>query len=259
MTDAMSGGEQTRRKKKRSFVYTALILILLAAAPFLWTRMGSGPGKLIVKSNDSGKPIVFTLSDGTVVTLAPHGVFRYSADPGLADRKAYLEGEARFQVSHDGTHPFQVYEGGIVATVLGTVFQVKQQTADSTILVELLSGKLKVETIAAPGLPAQTILLQPDERVVYQRDGKRLYKEKWQSQHEFPSTVPRLVFRRNDFEEIATQLKTAFGVTIVNRSEKKNWRFTGNFNNASAADIVENICRVEGLQNENDGDTIVIK
>jgi transmembrane sensor len=255
-------GQRTRGQKKRSIVYTALVLLLLAASPFLWTRMGTGPGKLIVKTNDSGKPIVFTLGDGTVVTLAPHGVLRYRSDFGAPDKKVILEGEARFQVSRNEASPFKVCEGDIVATVLGTVFQVKEQAADSAILVELITGKLKVETIAAPGLPAQSILLQPDERVVYRRGSQRLYKEKWQSQHEFPLTVGRLVFRKNNFEEIAAQLKELFGVTIVNRSEKKDWRFTGNFNNAGAAgaaEIVENICRVEGLQSETDGDTILIK
>jgi ferric-dicitrate binding protein FerR (iron transport regulator) len=261
MDRAMNGDARgTMKKRKRSFAaITLILLLLLAAAPFLWTRVGSDPHRLIVKSNESGKPIVFTLSDGTVVTLAPHGVFRYPADPGLTDRKAYLEGEARFQVSRDGMHPFQVYEGGIVATVLGTVFQVKEQAADSAILVELLSGRLKVETIAATGLSAQSILLAPDERVVYRRDSRKLYKEKWQSQHEGIATRVHLVFKKNNFDEIAAQMKAVFGITILNQSNKKNWSFTGNFNNAGVAEIVENICQVEGLQSETQGDTIVIK
>jgi transmembrane sensor len=245
-------------KRRRSLV-TAILLLLLAGSPFLWTRKDPNPGLLTVKINDSGKPVVFTLSDGTVVTLAPQGILRYPGDFGAPDRKVILEGEAQFQVSRNGSRPFQVCEGDIVATVLGTIFHVKERAADPAILVELISGKLKVETVAQQGRPTQTILLAPDERVVYRRDSQKLYKEKWQFQHEQLPVTGHLVFRKNNFEEIAAQLKATFGITILNYSDKKNWRFTGDFVNANAAEIVENICLVEGLHSETEGDTILIK
>ncbi len=194
-----------------------------------------------------------------MVTLAPHSVFRYPADFGVSDRKVFLDGEAQFQVSRDEAHPFKVYEGDIVATVLGTVFQVKYQAADSVILVELMSGKLRVETIPRPGLAAQSTLLDPDERALYRGNNQRLYKENWQPQHDLSLPANHLVFRGDGFEEIARQIKTVFGVTIVNHSKKQNWRFTGDFAGAGAAEIVENICLVEGLHSEAKGDTIIIR
>jgi transmembrane sensor len=254
-----TAGRGSTRKRQRSLIYTSLLLLILAGGAFLWTHFTQGRGRYTERTNDSGKPVVFTLTDGTVVTLAPQGVFRYPADFGIRDRKVYLEGEAQFQVSRDEARPFKVYEGDIVATVLGTVFNVKSQGKDSAISVELITGKLSVETVPRSGLPAQSILLDPDQRAVYQREGQKLYKEQWQSQHDLSLPGNHLVFRKSNFEEIARQVKAVFGVTIINESDKKNWRFTGNFVNTSAAEIAENICLVEGLHNEVNGDTILIK
>ena len=124
------------------------------------------PEQLTEKYNDNEKPVVFTLNDGTVVTLAPHGVFRYPASFGNKDRSIYLDGEAQFQVARDDAHPFKVYSGEIVGTVLGTIFHVKKLRGDSVVSIELIKGKLKVETINTTGFAKQTILLIPDERVV---------------------------------------------------------------------------------------------
>lgn len=252
-------GSGRRRSRRRSLTYVGLFLLLLAGSTFLWRQFNAGPARLSEKTNDSSKPVVFTLTDGTVVTLAPHSVFRYPADFGVSDRKVFLDGEAQFQVSRDEARPFKVYEGDIMATVLGTVFQVKYQAADSVILVELMSGKLRVETIARPGLAAQSTLLDPDERALYRGNDRRLYKEKWQPQHDLSLPVNHLVFKGDGFEQIARQIKTVFGVTIINHSTKQNWRFTGDFTGAGVAEIVENICLVEGLHSERKGDTIIIR
>jgi hypothetical protein len=152
-----------------------------------------------------------------------------------------------------------VYEGDIIATVLGTIFNIKKQSGDSMVMVELIKGKLKVETINSAGLSSQSIILNPDERVTYMRHGQKLYKEKWQSQNDIPSQINHLVFRQNNFDEIAKQLKTVFGVTVINQSNKKTWRFTGEFNNTSAIDILESICIVEKLKYVVQGDTVFIK
>ena len=249
-----------RNKKKRNVkILLSSMLVLLLGTYIFRAYIIARPEQLIEKYNDSSRPIVLTLSDGTDVTLAPQSSFRYPSDFGNKDRKVYLDGEAQFHVNRDEAHPFKVYSGDVVATVLGTVFNVKKQRGDTEVLVELIKGKLKVEAVSQSGEPTQTIILNPDERVVYRRDGHKLYKEKWQSQNEASVSVNHLVFRQNNFEEISRQLKTVFGITIINQSNKKNWRFTGEFKNSSAIAVVESICIVEHLQYEVKGDSVFIK
>jgi transmembrane sensor len=247
------------KKKKYAGIFLPLLLIFAAGGYFFFRHFTMQPDRLTEKYNDSSKPVVFTLSDGTVVTLAPHSMFRYPSYFGNKERKVYLDGEAQFHVNRDEAHPFKVYEGDIVATVLGTIFDIKKQMGDSVVMVELIKGKLKVETIDSTGLWSQSIILNPDERVIYKGHGQKMYKEKWQPQRDVSLQVKHLVFHQNNFEEIAAQLKAAFGVTIINQSNKKTWRFTGEFNNTSAIDILESICIVEKLKYEVQGDTVFIK
>jgi transmembrane sensor len=254
-----SAGSSGNKKKRYANFILPVVCILFIGGYFFLRQFSMHAGQLSEKFNDSSKPIVFTLSDGTVVTLAPQSIFRYPADFGNGERKVYLDGEAQFHVNRDEAHPFKVYEGDIVATVLGTVFNVKKQAGDSLLLVELIKGKLKVESLKKNGSIDESVILNPDERVLYRRDNKKLYKEKWESQNDASLQVNRLLFRQNNFEEIANQLKTVFGVTVINQSNKKTWRFTGEFNNASVTDILESICIVEKLKYEVRGDTIFIK
>ncbi len=247
--------------------FVPVLLILFTGGYFLFQYFTKQEIKLAEKYNHSNVPVVFTLSDSTVVTLAPQSSLHYSLKFGNEARKVYLEGEAQFHVKRDIAHPFMVYSGEVVATVLGTIFNIKQEPGDSIVQVELLKGKLKVETVDAAGMPLQSILLNPDERVVYNRHGKKLNKETWQPDKEqatptnHPEATPinHLEFHGDSFETIAKQLKTVFGITVVNQSNKKDWRFTGTFNNSTAKDIVENICIVKKLDYQVQGDTIFIK
>jgi len=251
---------QVKDKRKKYLMWLApAILIFLVGSYFFLKHVAVQPEHMSEKYNESAKSIDFTLSDGTIVTLAPHGVFRYPQSFGNKDREVYLDGEAQFHVARDEAHPFKVYSGDVITTVLGTVFNIKKQHDGSVVLVELIKGKLKVNVANNPGSPTQSIILNPDERAVYERLNQKLYKEKWQSQNILPLQSRNLVFRQNNFEEVARQLKAVFGIIVINQSNKKNWRFTGEFKDTSVIDIVESICIVEKLKYEVLGDTILIK
>jgi ferric-dicitrate binding protein FerR (iron transport regulator) len=249
-------GIKRRNKIKRALVYIApVLLFLLAGGYFFIQRSSSQQEELYEKNNTGNTAIQFTLSDSTLITLAPKSILRYQKKFGNTDRRVYLHGEATFHVRRDEAHPFKVFSGGLVATVLGTLFIVKEQEGDAVVLVELLEGKVKVET----GNTTGSIILNPNEKVVYTRASHNIYKENWQPGNAMPSLQNHIVFRKNNFTEIAVKLKTVFGITVINQSNKNNWRFTGAFDNSNAKDIIENICLIEQLKYEISGDTILIK
>ena len=196
-------------------------------------------------------PLVLTLSDSTVVSLAPHSYLQYPLHFGNKQRDVYLHGNAQFSVKRNVQHPFKVHAENIVATVLGTIFNIKT-SGDSAIEVELLKGKLNVEIMNAKMEPEQSVLLDPNERAVYVRNNKHLYKNQ---------LIPEnhVYFRQNNFDEIASEIKNVFGITVINESNNKAWRFTGAFKNSTAKDIIENICLVKKLSFVAKGDTIFIK
>jgi ferric-dicitrate binding protein FerR (iron transport regulator) len=214
---------------------------------------------VIEKFNRENDPIVFSLADGTTVTLAPQSVLRYASGFGDKDRTVSLNGEAQFDVSRKTGYPFEVREKEIKVTVLGTIFSMKAPSGDSVMVVELIKGKLKVENINSTGLSLTSIILNPDERVVYNRHDQRLYKERWQPQTDLPIQVGHILFQRNNFDEIAARIKAVFGIIVINQSKKRNWMFSGEFENATAEEIIKNICVVERLNFQTTGDTIFIK
>jgi len=247
------------RRKSVKYFAAAAGFIFLIGGYLLLQHFNVKSNQLTERHNSGSTPIVFTLNDGTIVTLAAHSFLRYPYGFGDKDREVYLDGEAQFHVSRDENHPFKVHAEDIIATVLGTVFNIKKQQGDSIVLVELFEGKLKIEIKNIQGSPVQPLILNPNERVVYNQNSKNLYKESWQRYNEPLLQKNHLVFRQTNFEEIAKQIKSVFGITLINQSNKKNWRFTGEFNNTTAKEIIENICLVKGLNSKTTGDTILIK
>lgn len=248
-----------RRKRKKSVLIVLPLVAVLLAAGYLVIRNTNRPERILATTNNGTKPIVFSLADGTTVTLSPQSVLQYSSAFGDRNRSVYLKGEAQFNVSRKTDKPFEVHQDDLVATVLGTIFSVKKLAADSTMVVDLIKGRLKVENVNGSGLPLTSIILDPDERVVYDRRDQRLYKERWQAQPGLTVEVSHILFQRDNFDEIAAKIKAVFGVTIVNKSKKRNWMFSGEFDNVTAADIIKNICVVERLDFQATGDTIFIK
>ncbi len=239
------------QSKKRSIQYIILgFLIFAAGTTYLLTQR---PENRIFKLNETvnsgDKALIFTLSDSTIVTLAPNSTLQYPLSFQGKNRQVYLHGEARFNVKKDEHFPFKVHTKNIVTTVLGTVFNIKK-AGDSAIVVELLSGKLKVE-IEDSITSLQPILLYPDEKATYVFYNKHFYKNS--NSAEF-----NVSFLRNSFEEIAARIKNDFGITVINHSDEKNWRFTGEFKNATAKEIIETVCLIKNLNSKVVGDTIFI-
>ncbi|MGN6532635.1 MAG: FecR family protein [Ginsengibacter sp.] len=240
------------KKKKRKIRYAIILLTVIFSGWFWFVRVSENrPEKLTEIANNTAFPKVITLSDSSVVTLAPESYIQYPSAFKDKLRNVYLYGNASFTVKRDVKHPFKVHTENIVATVLGTVFNIKK-SGDSAIVVELLKGKLNVEIMNSKMKAVQSVLLEPNERAVYVRNEKHLYKNIILEER-------TLSFNKSNFHEVAEQIKNAFGLTLINESPKKDWRFTGEFKNSTAKDIVENICLVENLSFAIKGDTILIK
>jgi len=248
-----------RKSKIAAALFVPLALLLIVGGFFFAQRFFVSRNSLATKHNNNNKPLVFTLEDGTVVTLASNSVLEYPGQFKEKERKVYLQGEARFLVTRDRDHPFKVYQDDIIATVLGTDFTVKKQPGDSIISVELLTGKLEVEAISSAGSLPQVVILEPNQRAVYVIRKQSLLKEVWMQNNREASLNNHLAFRQSTFEDIAARIKELYGVTVINQSSKKNWRFTGEFSNTTAKDVMENICLIKKLNLEIRGDTFLIK
>ena len=243
---------QPYRRKNRTIPYLIIgFLICASGAAYLLTQ--SRENKIIPvnqTANSGNSPITFILSDSTIVTLAPNSTLQYPLSFKGKNRQVYLQGEASFNVKRNEHFPFKVHSENIVTTVLGTIFNIKKP-GDSAVVVELLKGKVRVEIEDTAAGSPDAILLSPHEKATYVFRDKHFYK------NSIPA-IFNISFRHNSFEEIAARIKNSFGKTVINHSTKKNWRFTGEFKNTSAKEIIENICLIKNLKNKVLGDSIFI-
>ena len=252
-----TGNVTFKIKRKKIFRYAVpLTLILLVGGYFTLQSLKSEGTDSKEISNKGNAPMTVTLTDNTVVTLGPHSSLHYPKAFTGINRDVYLEGEAFFKVTHDKAHPFKVYEDDVTTTVLGTEFHVKKDFQNSTITVELLKGSVIVDAPSTKGVAAQSVILNPSERVVYNQNDNAFHKELI-----FVSTrrAGRMQFKYDDFNTIAGKFKDAYGVTVVNKSKNTNWRFNGEFENVTANELIENICLAKNLHYEFQGDTIIVK
>lgn len=240
------------RRKRSIRVLVPVLIIGLAVCGYLFFRPSKESSEKFTETvNTSKSPLILQLSDSSIVTLEPNSYLKYPLFFRGKDRNVYLHGEAGFSVKRNVQHPFKVHVANIVTTVLGTVFNIKK-SGDSAIVVELLKGKVEVELENTTNPAATPIILHPNEKATYVFHDKFIYKNASEA-------VANVSFNKNSFDQVAARIKSSFDVTLINQSNNKKWRFTGEFKNSTANEIVENICLLKNLNYQIMGDTIFIK
>lgn len=105
------------------------------------------------------------LPDGTIVIVNADSKISYAANFNEKTRDVYLEGEAYFDVAKNKHKPFIVHTNGIDVKVLGTVFNVKAYTSDSTVETTLIEGSVQV--FKTNNYNAPLVTLKPNEKATF--------------------------------------------------------------------------------------------
>lgn len=111
-----------------------------------------------------GKSKQIVLSDGTKVWLNAESTLLYPKRFTGSERRVQLTGEAYFEVKHNQKHPFIVETASLVATDLGTAFDVKAYIGRTVQLI-LVSGKVAVQRRGEAEAP---IVMQPDQVLTFE-------------------------------------------------------------------------------------------
>lgn len=101
---------------------------------------------LLEQINNSNKPQIVTLSDGSSVLLQPKSKLSYPKVFTGNERNVYLSGEAFFEISKNPKKPFFVHANEIITKVVGTSFRIKAYTDQSNVEVLVRTGKVKVNS-----------------------------------------------------------------------------------------------------------------
>lgn len=187
-----------------------------------------------VVSAEKGQRSNVVLPDGTKVWLNSDTEIKYSGEYGKKDRQISLSGEAYFEVAKDPKHRFIVQAGEMQVEALGTAFNVKAYEEDDELTASLFEGKVKTS------VAGQTLLLDPDQSVSYNRikhsfvklNGNTNYDRMWRNQE--------LVFRGESLEEVAIMLDRLYNVKVEFQTDDiKHYRFSGVIKNNSLENVFE--------------------
>lgn len=132
---------------------------------------------LVEQTNNSNKPQIVTLSDGSSVLLQPDSKLSYPKIFTGNERKVYLSGEGFFEISKNPKKPFYVYANEIVTKVVGTSFRVKAYSDQPDVEILVRTGKVKVksnELISKSD--AEEIVLLPNQALRYFRSDLKFNK-----------------------------------------------------------------------------------
>jgi transmembrane sensor len=99
---------------------------------------------LVEQTNNSDKPQIIVLSDGSSILLQPKSKLSYPKIFTGNVRKVYLSGEGFFEISKNPHKPFLVYANEIITKVVGTSFRVKAFSDQPNVEVLVRTGKVKV-------------------------------------------------------------------------------------------------------------------
>ncbi|MCF0070738.1 FecR domain-containing protein [Dyadobacter sp. CY261] len=123
--------------------------------------------------NQSEKPMVVNLPDGSEIRLMPDAAVSYA--PVFIQnhkREVYLSGEAFFDVKKDKANPFFVYANDLVTRVVGTSFTIKSSSERVEVIVRtgkvaVMQAKDLVGNEPAHEMPGTAVLLTPNQQIVF--------------------------------------------------------------------------------------------
>ena len=171
---ASSSGAQERGRRHsfwRYAVSSAAAVLLAVTAGFLgmeWEHRAVYED-LTAKTNvinvPAGERISLTLQDGTRIQLNGGSRLEYPVLFEKDVRKVKLSGEAYLKVARNEAQPFVVETFASDIEVLGTEFNVLADEKNGFFSTVLVSGKVKVTTVAGQDGEYEQVILNPDEKV----------------------------------------------------------------------------------------------
>lgn len=239
----------------------ALLVTSTIACYYLWNdiRQSTQDTVLCQMEVPLGSQTKVILPDGSVVCLNSGSVLRY--DPAFAGKKnrdVYLAGEGYFEVQKNEKKPFIVHTDHISVKVLGTVFNVRAYKEDPNVEVALLKGRVNVFSKSET---KGNVMLQPNQRAVYDKHSKQLYSDAIDSETIAQWTTGRLSFVNTSLEKILQNVERKYNVRIdIQSKEMKSEIFSGSISSKLSLDEVLDYLDVDNkYERTRKGNVITIK
>ena len=187
-----------------------IVAAVMAVAGWELTQRVTEPVEELLAISTTNEVKELKLPDGTTVILNCNTTLRYCRDNFASNREVHVEGECHFDVTRDAEHPFVVHSMVMDVAVLGTVFDLKTDSAQGKASTTLLQGEVRVQGNRGEGM----MCLAPGQIAHVDAHSRKLTVQQMDEVHEhWYSTT--LNFRKSGLRSIASTLERIYGVKVI--------------------------------------------
>lgn len=282
----ISGKEEPKARNLHVYLKAMAAVLVIAigisAMMYLPKKEQQLQAKLKTTETISREKCKVTLADGTTVMLNSKTSLKYPLEFNGKNREVYLNGEAFFDVKKDHQHPFIVHAGKMSIKVLGTAFNIRSYANDVSTETTLIRGAIEV---TLTDRPSDRIILKPNEKLVLRNvatESETKFKRRAAiTRHRLSSSYAltsltylrpndstvvetswvnnKLVFKDEEFKDIANKMERWYGIDIkFKSSNKKGYRFTGMFERETVSQALKALQMIEPFTFKVDDDTVYI-
>jgi len=246
----------SQQKRKLYLQWTAVaatvcIGIILSVFYFSQSKEHS---LLVLQNKEKSGTLVTTLSDGSVVYLAPEASITCPSVFAENQRKVELNGNALFSVTKNEKRPFVITTNeNITIEVVGTIFAV-QSSHGNPFALSVKQGKVNVRS----GENSTAVPVEAGETV--QLNTGKLSKSGIINPQIFSYFTDKMSFKDEKLYRIVHAINTIQSSPVIVTDKSVNNRtLTVTFENNSVETMAELICMALNLEQINKQDTIYIK
>lgn len=189
---------------------------------------------------DKGKGV---LPDGSSVVVNRNSRLQYTADYNQRDRKVQLQGEGFFDVTADKDKPFIVQAGALQIQVLGTSFNVNDDSLKNKIAVSVTTGKVKLYTAD------KALVVAAGQTGIYEKATGTMTIGKTADENIFSYVTHDFSFEDMPLPDICRHLEHTFDVKIVlDHPQLSQCRMSAHFKDRSVTYIMDIIAATLNVQ-----------
>lgn len=223
---------------------------------------------LLQEVNNTEKPMLVALSDGSSVLLQPKSRISYPKAFNGDKREVFLYGEAFFEVSKNPDQPFFVYANNLVTKVLGTSFIISAFDTDKDVKVVVKTGKVSVFALTDENIEEQHadkklggMVLTPNQQIVFSTKNLRFTRSLIADPAllDMPIQKQSFNFKGTPINEVFATLEQSYGVKILFDAEiMKNCYLTASLSDEPLFEKVDLICRTINARYEQLDASIIV-
>lgn len=253
---------QRRGSPAKSVLWAAaLAFFLIFSAIAFYYRANNEPPLVktitwLKKENPAGHRTTHLLPDGTRVWLNAMSSLEYPEVFSDSIRRVKITGEAYFEVASNPIQPFIAQVMGIHVEALGTTFNVKNFSDESTRAVSLLEGKVRVSGFDKN----QSYILDPGYEILMEKNTVDFHVQTIDFDASFGWKEGILMFNGEDFVTFKRSIERWFGVTMkVTGDPPTDWNIRAKYYNESLNNILRDISFNKNLDFEMVNKDLILK